>query len=245
MKGTPLGLAGLVAVLAYLGLILAVAWRARLVRPSESLSHFYLAGRNLGPFVLFATLYATQYSGNSLLGYPGEAYRIGFAWIMSVGFMMGIVVAYLLVAPRLYLLAKRHAYLTPGDWLDHRYRSPALSWTANTLTVVALANYLFAQLMAMGHIVAGLSGGAVPYWVGVVALTLVIVVYETVGGLHAVAWTDGVQGTLLVVGLGGILLWIVPTPAALHDITAWVMANHPRKPRSLPGRCAPRGSARC
>lgn len=229
MSESPLGLAALAAVLAYLGLLLAVAWRARAARGDDSLSSFYLAGRSLGPFVLFATLYATQYSGNSLLGYPGEAYRIGFAWVMSLGFMMGIIVAYLLVAPRLYLIARRHGYVTPGDWLDHRYGLPALTWTANTLTVVAIANYLLAQLMAMGHIVAGLSGGAVPYWVGVVGLTLVIVIYETVGGLHAVAWTDGVQGSLLLLGLAGVIAWIAPTPDRLGEITAWVAAQAPEK----------------
>ena len=37
-------------------------------------------------FVLLLTLYATAYSGNSLLGYPGEAYRRGFSWIMATGF---------------------------------------------------------------------------------------------------------------------------------------------------------------
>ena len=30
-------------------------------------------------------------------GYPGEAYRLGFAWLMSVGFMMAIVVFYLIL----------------------------------------------------------------------------------------------------------------------------------------------------
>lgn len=93
---------------------------------------------------------------------------------MSVGFMMAIVVAYLAVAPPLYELGRRHHYITPGDWVAHRFGSSALWWVANLVWIGALANYLLAQLMAMGHVVAGLSDGAVPYWVGVVGLTLVI-----------------------------------------------------------------------
>ena len=73
-------------MLAFLGL------RARAARASESLADFYLAGRGLGGVVLLFTLYATQYSGNTLVGYPGEAYRVGFPWVMSVGFMLAIVV---------------------------------------------------------------------------------------------------------------------------------------------------------
>ncbi|MFQ5793394.1 MAG: hypothetical protein ACE5JI_23225, partial [Acidobacteriota bacterium] len=182
MSGLPFGVGVTVVLGVYLLSILGLGLYARHARRSESLSDFYLAGRSLGGPVLLLTLYATQYSGNTLLGYPGEAYRMGFPWIMSVGFMMAIVVVYLLIAPRLCLLAKHFHYVTPGDWLDHRFGSPALSLLANSLLVIAVANYLLAQLMAMGHVMAGLSEGTVPYWMGVILLTLVIIVYETLGG---------------------------------------------------------------
>lgn len=234
MSGVPLGLTGGIALGLYIGIILVVGYLARRARRTDSLSDFYLAGRALGPFVLFATLYATQYSGNSLLGYPGEAYRIGFAWVMSVGFMTAIIVAYLLVAPALYRTAKQLRFVTPGDWLDHRFGSPALTLVANVLIVVAVSNYLLAQLMAMGHVVAGLSGSAVPYWIGVLSLTLVILVYETIGGMRAVAWTDAVQGLLLLVGLGAVLAAIFPTPDHLRSVTEWVAAAQPEK-AAVPG----------
>ena len=88
-----------IAVGLYLAAILAVGYAARNRRTGESLSEFYLAGRQLSGPVLLLTLYATQYSGNTLIGYPGEAYRLGFSWVMSVGFMMAIIVAYLFFAP--------------------------------------------------------------------------------------------------------------------------------------------------
>ncbi|MDH4063092.1 MAG: sodium:solute symporter family protein [Acidobacteriota bacterium] len=229
MTGFPFGLPGLAAFGVFLSALLILGYRARGARRDESLSDFYLAGRTLGPVVLLATLYATQYSGNSLIGYPGETYRIGFAWIMSVGFMMAIVVMYLALAPRLFPLAARHGYITPGDWIDHRYRTPALTWTANVLWVVAISNYLLAQLMAMGHVTEGITGGAVPYWVGVVVFTLVIIVYESLGGMRAVVWTDALQGLLLIVGLIGVLAVILPTPAHLRELTEWVVVNQPSK----------------
>lgn len=213
----------------YLALILGLGLYARRARESDSLSDFYLASRSLGSVVLLLTLYATQYSGNSLLGYPGETYRMGFPWVMSIGFMMAIVVVYLIIAPRLSLLSQRHGYVTPGDWLDHRFGSPALSLLANTLLVAAIANYLLAQMMAMGHVVAGLSDGNVPYWMGVVLLGLVIIIYETLGGLRAVAWTDCFQGLLLLVGLTGLLIAAAPGPSALAEVTAWILENQPEK----------------
>ena len=218
-----------VAVGLYLIVLVSVGYATRRRGARTGLGDFYLAGRNLGGFVLLLTLYATQYSGNTLLGYPGEAFRIGYAWVMSVGFMMAIIVVYLLFAPRLQRLAQRHAFVTPGDWITHRFRSPRLTLLANVLLVAAISNYLLAQLMAMGHVTEGLSGGAVPYWAGVVLLTLVVIVYETVGGMRAVAWTDCVQGIMLLVGLAGLLLAVVPTPGHLAELTAAVAAAAPEK----------------
>lgn len=214
---------------AYLAVILLVAVVARRARRDDSLSDFYLAGRDLGWFALLATLFATQFSGNTLLGYPGEGYRLGFAWVMSAGFMTAIVVVYFLFVPQLYAHAQRFRYLTPGDWIDHRFRMPALTVVANVLIVIAISNYLLAQLMAMGHVVAGMTQGEVPYWAGVVLLALVILIYETAGGMRAVVWTDAVQGIIMVCGLFGILAVVAPTPAHLASVTAWIAANEPAK----------------
>jgi SSS family solute:Na+ symporter/sodium/pantothenate symporter len=229
MKAIPFGVGAAIFVGLYLLVMLGIGYLARRARRSDSLDDFYLAGKGLGTFVLFLTLYATQYSGNALLGYPGETYRLGFAWIMSVGFMMAIIVVYLLFAPRLHRLAKQFNYVTPGDWIDHRFGSPALTLVANVVMVIAISNYLLAQLMAMGHVVAGLSGNAVPYWVGVVLLTLVIIIYETLGGMRAVAWTDCIQGLMLLVGLLGVLIAAAPGPSHLRAATEWIIAEQPQK----------------
>ena len=223
-----LGAGAMVSVGLYLALPVTVGYSARRAR-ATTLGDFYLAGRNLGGFVLLLTLYATQYSGNTLLGYPGEAYRLGYSWVMSIGFMMAVIVVYQLFAPRLHVTAKRHGFVTPGDWIAHRFRYPTLTLLANVMLVVAIANYLLAQLIAMGHVTEGLSGGTVPYWVGVVALTLVVIIYETVGGMRAVAWTDCVQGGMLAVGLVGLLVAVAPTPGHLETLTRSIAVTQPHK----------------
>ena len=223
-----LGVGSTLAIGLYLALVVAIGYRSRRAG-KQALSDFYLAGRGLGGFVLLLTLYATQYSGTTLLGYPGEAYRVGFSWVMSIGFMMAVIVVYQLFAPRLYLVARQHGFVTPGDWITHRFRSPTLTLLANIMLVVAISNYLLAQLMAMGHVTEGLSGGAVPYWVGVVSLTLVVIIYETVGGMRAVAWTDCVQGGMLAVGLVGLLVVVAPTPGHLEELTRAIAVTQPDK----------------
>jgi SSS family transporter len=229
MKNIPYGFDALLFLLIYLLVMIGIGFVAKKKRRGNSLSDFYLAGKNMGAMVLFLTLYATQYSGNTLLGYPGEAYRLGYAWIMSIGFMMGIVVVYLLFAPDLYRASRKYGFVTPGDWITHRFGSPELTVLSGFLFVVAIANYLLAQLMAMGHIVSGLSGATIPFWAGVVVLGGIIIFYETLGGMQAVAWTDCIQGLLLFIGLVGMLIAVVPDTDRLRETTDWILANQPKK----------------
>ena len=224
-----LGLAAGGAVCIYLLILISVGYLTHRHNHHADLDNFYLAGRNLGGFVLLLTLYATQYSGNTLLGYPGEAFQLGFAWVMSVGFMMAIIVVYLLFAPQLQRIAKQKHFITPGDWITYRFNSPSLTLVANVLLVAAISNYLLAQLMAMGHVTEGLSGGSIPYWVGVLLLTFVVIIYETVGGMRAVAWTDCIQGLMLLVGLVGLLIAVGPTPDHLANLTNEIALTSPEK----------------
>jgi len=206
----------LVGCLVYLASLISIGWWSRRARRGNSLSDFYLAGRSLGSAVLLFTLFATQYSGNSLSGFPGQTYREGLAYYMSVTFMVAIVGGYVLFAPRLYRESRRHAFVTPTDYLAHRFGSPALSYAASVLLTVTLANFLLAQLMAMGHAFAGLTAGQIPYWAGVVGGAVVILVYELMGGMRAVAWTDALQGGVLFLGLllaAILLIDVVGSPA--------------------------------
>jgi len=222
---------GVVALLLYLCALLAVAEVARRARRDSSPADHFLAGRDLGVFVLFLTLYATTYSGNSLLGYPGEAYRRGFSWIMATGFMMSIIVVFHALVPRLRPIAIANGFVTPGDWVRHRFEgdpgSRGLLLGVSLLMVIALGNFLFAQLKAMGELADQVTGGIVPYELGVFGLAGVILLYETRGGMRAVAWTDVAQGVLMLVGLAALLSWVLGSGGGLEAVTRSIIEVRP------------------
>ena len=213
------GTGALVLVGLYLLSMLGIGWIGRLKRKSNTLADFYLAGRSMGFLVLFLTLYATQYSGNTLFGYTGKTYRIGFEWTVSVLFMFSIIAGYMLFAPRLVLLARKMDFITPGDYISHRFKSPLLTLLSTILMIYALGNYTLAQLKAMGAAVEGITDGMVPSEYGIVGLAIIMVVYETLGGMRSVAWTDVIQGLVL---LTGFLLLLFTIPAMGGGLTAVV-----------------------
>ena len=196
----------------------------------KSVSDYYLASRNLGIITLFFTLYATQYSGNTVVGYAPQAYREGFSWLQSIPFFTLIIGVYLLFAPRLYAVGKRESFVTPTDWITKRFQSRSVTILAIILMLWGLANYLLEQLVAIGHAVSGLTGGTIPYHWAVLGFIVVMLTYEWLGGMRAVAITDMMQGIILMVGIvimvvGAIML----TDGGFMDISRSIAESEPEK----------------
>jgi len=126
--------------------------------------------------------------------------------------MTAIIVGYLLFAPRLHRLSQKHQFITPNDFLNHRYGHRGINILAPILMILALGNYLLAQLMAMGRALQGLTTmpPQTAYIAGVVLLAVIMLVYETMGGFRAVAWTDVLQGLILMIGFS-VLIYLVWT----------------------------------
>jgi len=223
----PFGIGAWSFILVYLLSLLILGWYGYRARRENTLKDFYLAGQGFGLLVLFLTLYATQYSGNTLFGYTGKTYRIGYVWIMSVHFMTAIIVCYLLFAPRLYQRAKQYGYITPVDYLNDRFGSRLLNMIAVIIMIVVVSNYLLAQLMAMGRAMQGLSSAnpAQAYIFGVILLTSIMVIYGTLGGMRAVAWTDAIQGLVLMVGFCALLYLLADQYGPLSKATQHLITS--------------------
>ncbi len=179
---THLGVDALVFMGLYLCVMLTVGWLGRRSRKEESLRDFYLAGSSFGFAVLFLTLFATQYSGNTLLGFAGRSYRQGATYIVSLTFMILVISIFMVFAPRLFRLSRKFGYITPADYVFHRFGSHPIRILTVILLCWGLANYILEQLVAMGHGIEAISNGR---------LTQLIV--AGCEGIGLVGMVDGVE----------------------------------------------------
>jgi len=157
IEALPFGPGALIFVAVYILSLLGIGFYAYKQRQKDNMQDFFLAGRNLGFTILFLTLYATQYSGNTLLGFSGATYRNGLSFLVCVHFMTAIVVCYLLFAPQLYRLSRQNQFLTPGDFIFHRYQNQLLRilvtliMKENVQTKFSMKDHLQLELIGRKH----------------------------------------------------------------------------------------------
>eukprot|EP00479_Gromia_sphaerica_P008879 TRINITY_DN3560_c0_g1_i1.p1 TRINITY_DN3560_c0_g1~~TRINITY_DN3560_c0_g1_i1.p1 ORF type:complete len:215 (+),score=27.52 TRINITY_DN3560_c0_g1_i1:246-890(+) len=199
----------------------------------DDLSQHYIASGSLGYFVLTLTLFATLFSGYTVVGVPGEAYSLGFNAMRWIGGTSALMIGFAVLAPRLRRISERRGgYQSGVDLISDRYRNHVLRICVALVQFVCLLFYMIAQFFAMSSTITGLSNGKIPGWAGMILLGAVMLIYEGLGGMQSVAWTDCLQGILLFVGF--IFLFIVQdTVLGGLPYASDYLAKHPESPPNL------------
>ncbi len=200
------------AVLAFysIGIIALGLFVSRRVRGA---SDFLVAGRTLGPGLMFTTFLAANLGAGTTVGAASIGFELGMSawwWVGSAG--IGSLLLANLVGPKIWRLAKRYDFQTMGDYLDHRYNRTVRGTIAGLLWLGTLA-ILAGQLIAIATILEIVAG--LPRWQSAVAGGVIVMAYFSAGGLWAAARVNAVQ---LVIMVAGFLLAI---PFALHASGGW------------------------
>lgn len=198
----------LALLLVYSALLVGLGlWIGRRVAGAKD---FFVAGRRLGPGLVFSTMLAANIGGGSTVGATGLAYRDGISawwWVGSAAF--GSMVLALWIGPRLRRIAAAHDLRTVGDFLELRYGRQVRACVSLLVWLGSLA-IPAGQLIAIATILNVVTG--TPKYLGCLIGGGVVIVYFTAGGLLTSAWVNMVQ---LAVKLGG---FAIALPLALKGV---------------------------
>ncbi|BDQ34902.1 sodium:solute symporter family protein [Pseudodesulfovibrio portus] len=184
---------------AYIVAVLALGMLIR-GRVKDSPSEYFLAGRKLGFFVLFGSMAATNFSAFTVFGASGAGYLHGLSFFPIMGFGTGFMaLTFWLIGSRVNRLGKLHGLVTPAELIQNLYNNRFLSGLFALIMIVFTIPYLALQPMAGGYVLNQLIGLPQAWGAGIV--TLVILLYTLRGGMRTVAWTDTLQGLIMVVML--------------------------------------------
>jgi SSS family solute:Na+ symporter len=201
----------LAVLLTYSALMIGLGlWIGRRVSGTKD---FFVAGRRLGPGLIFATMLAANIGAGSTVNATALGYQNGLAawwWVGSAA--IGSFVLAVWVGPAMRRLAEQHDFRTVGDFLELRYNRSVRITVSALLWFGSLA-ILASQLIGIARIVEPMLG--VPKYAGCLIGGVVITAYFAAGGLLTSAWVNVVQLTVKLAGFA------IALPLALAGIGGW------------------------
>jgi SSS family solute:Na+ symporter len=186
----------MVLVILYLLVSIAIGlFAATLVKNSSDYAN---AGRSLPLYVVIATVFATWFGSETVLGIPAKFATEGLRGVVEdpFGSSMCLILVGLFFARKLY----RMNLLTIGDYYHKRY-GRTVEVLVSICIVISYLGWVAAQITALGLVFNVLSQGAISAPVGMLIGASVVLIYTLFGGMWAVALTDFLQMTIIVVGL--------------------------------------------
>ena len=183
-------------VLLYLALSIGIGLYA--ATRVHNTKDYAVAGRSLPFYVVVATVFATWFGSETVLGIPARFVADGLSGVLEdpFGSSMCLVLMGLFFAARLYKMD----LLTIGDYYRKRY-NPTVEMLTSIAIIISYLGWVSAQIVALGLVFNILSDGALSMHTGMILGMLIVLTYTVFGGMFSVAWTDFMQMTLIVVGL--------------------------------------------
>ncbi|MBC8571227.1 sodium:solute symporter family protein [Zongyangia hominis] len=159
---------------------------------------YFLAKDKLGPAAIGFSFSATQMSGSTYLGAVGQCKVLGYNFIpAAIASASAPWFSYILVGDRMRKVSSRLKSVTLSDVFEARYGKSS-SLISVAIIIIASIPMIAAQLKAAANSFEVLLG--IPYWAGLLVFGGIVILYTVLGGMFAVAWTDLIQGIIMIVG---------------------------------------------
>jgi len=166
------------------------------LRFARTTSNFFVASRSVHPAWNAFAVCGEAMSAASFLGVPALilVFGVDMLWVL-VGWTIGFFLLSLFIAAPI----RRFGSYTIPEFVDGRLDAPKLRPIAALLVIVASWFFLLAQLKGAGVVIRALIG--TPYWVGVVAVGVLVAANLSAGGMRGITFVQGFQFFFIFLGI--------------------------------------------
>ena len=191
----------------FLALIAVAVWVV--LQKNKNTEDYFLAGRNVGWFVIGASIFASNIGSEHVVGLAGTGFESGtpmahyelHAWIV-------LLLGWLFLP--FYI---RSGAFTMPEFLEKRFDSRS-RWFLSVFSLLAyVLTKVSVTIYAGGIVVSELLG--IPFWYGAIGVVLFTGIYTVIGGMKAVIYTETLQTIVLILGS------IVITFLGLQEVGGW------------------------
>jgi len=193
----PLDLYDWLAIAIYFLIIAGiVAWV--ISKKQDNTEDYFLAGRNVGWFVVGASIFASNIGSEHVVGLAGAG--AGDKLPMLIYEIQAWVV---LILGWVFLpFYKRSGVFTMPEFLEKRFDARS-RWVLSVFSIIAyVLTKISVTIYAGGVVVSALLG--IDFWTGAIATVVLTGIYTVLGGMKAVVYTETLQAMILVLGAGAL-----------------------------------------
>jgi len=198
------------------------------MRKTKSLADFFLGGRTLGPWLSAFTYGTSYFSAVLFIGFAGSiGWGFGYSglWIALGNTLVGTLLAWWVLARRTHAMTVHLNALTMPEFFEARYQSPFLKVFSALVIFVFLVPYSASVYKGLSHLFEVNLG--IPYGYALTFMAALTAVYLIMGGYHAIAMTDVVQGSVMVVGVIVMVAFIIARAGGFGAATERLGEIHP------------------
>lgn len=201
---------------------------------SKTLDGFLIGGRNIGAWVTAFAYGTTYFSAVVFVGYAGQHgwnIGIGSIWIGIGNAVLGCLLSWLLFANKTRKMTKKLNARTMPDYFEKRYASKGMKILAAIIIFVFLVPYSAAVYKGLGSLFSAVFPG-VETWVWMLIIACLTAVYLVAGGYIATAYTDLIQGIIMIAGVVCLICAVLG-----HDAVGGItgLIENLKNFKSLPG----------
>ena len=186
-----------IGFICYLAIILIVGFYT--TRLTKNIKDFALGGHRLGPIVIAFSERASGESAWLILGLPGAALVAGMLEIWTVmGCIIGIILSWLIVAYPMRKETEKYNVVTLPEYFEKKYNddSGIIRLFSSLIITFFFTFYVAAQFSGAGKVLNVTYG--MTQVQGMLLGAIIIVFYTIMGGFLAIAWTDLIQGVIMI-----------------------------------------------
>jgi SSS family solute:Na+ symporter len=203
----------------YFSILLGLAWWV-ILKSRDTATDYFLAGRNLGWFIVGASIFASNIGSEHVVGLAGSGCTDGVAMAHYELHAWCLLVLGWVFVP-FYMRSK---VFTMPEFLEKRFSEPS-RWV---LSLISLVAYVLTKI-AVGIFAGGIVFGALlpelqldlgfvvldSFWIGSFLVIILTGIYTVLGGLRAVAYTEALQTIILILGSALVTIF------GLHALGGW------------------------
>ncbi len=200
-------------------------WAARHV---SNASDYIVAGRGLPIYMTSASIMATWFAAETLMGASAHAYTYGFQGVIFDPF--GAVLCLLISGLFFIRLMRRARYLTVVDFFEKRF-GREVGIIGSIVQILAYLVWTAAQFVEGSVVAEKLLGW--PPWIGVVLVGVVVTGYTTMGGMLADTLLDFIQMFFTAGGITIVFLYLLSAVGGIDGMLAHTGSRYVPEPFAL------------